>query len=192
MTVLNLSFCQFIEYQDAHACKLINLKHWLYFQLCLQFYYFWERVSHWFCFLCVLLVLCLFVVLVFGWILASSFDWLPIPLQGQDFGQITSVPNRCNFLYGQTLFAVMLVYIFNKFCFCSFMLNNFWSFHDVFSKLVPQSSKWQFNQGISYPLSDLIVLDETLRRYCGHSFFYPIWYYDILQDVEYDCKHLWM
>ena len=25
MTVLNLSFCQFIEYQDAHACKLINL-----------------------------------------------------------------------------------------------------------------------------------------------------------------------
>ena len=27
MTVLNLSICQFIEYQDTHACKLTNLKH---------------------------------------------------------------------------------------------------------------------------------------------------------------------
>ena len=90
-------------------------------------------------------------------------------MQGQDFGQITSVPDHCNFfLYRQTLFAISLVYIFNKFCIRSFMLNTIWSFHDVFSKLVPQSSKWQFNQGISYPLSDLIVLDETLRRQFGH------------------------
>ena len=44
------------------------------------------------------------------------------------------------------------------------MLNTIWSFHDIFSKLVPQSSKWQFNQGINYSLSDLIVLDDTLRR----------------------------
>ena len=87
-----------------------------------------------------------------------------IPLQGQDFCQIISVPDHCNFLYRQTLFAISLVYIFNKFCIRSFMRNTIWSFHDVFSKLVPQSSKWQFNQGISYPLSDLIVLDETLRR----------------------------
>ena len=63
------------------------------------------------------------------------------------------------------------------------MSNTIWSFHDVFSKLVPQSSKWQFNQRISYPLSDLIVLDETLRRQFGLLFsipfdsltFYRIW-----------------
>ena len=146
-----------------------KLKALTFLKLCLQFYYFLERVANRFYFPSVLLVLYIFVVLVSGWILASSFDWLPIPLQGQDFGQITSVPDHCNFfLYRQTLFAISLVYIFHKFCICSFMLNTIWSFHDVFSKLVPQSSKWQFNQGISYPLSNLIVLDETLRRWCGH------------------------
>ena len=144
------------------TCKLINWKHWLYFKLWLQVYYFLERVAHRFYFPCVLLVLCLFVVLVSRWILASSFEWLSILLQGQGFVQITSFPDHCNFWYDQTLFAIILVYIFNKFCICSFMLNNLWSFHDVFSKLVPQSSiKWKFNLGISYPLSDLIVLDET-------------------------------
>ena len=68
--------------------------------------YFLERVAHRFNFPSVLLVLYIFVVLVSGWILASSFDWLPILLQGQDFGQITSIPNHCNFfLYRQTLFC---------------------------------------------------------------------------------------
>ena len=153
-----------IHWIQRCTCKLINWKHWLYFKLCLQFYYFLERVAHRFYFPSVLLVLYIFVVLVSGWILASSFDWLLIPLQGQDFGQVTSVPDHCNFSYRQTLFAFSLVYIFNKFCIRSFMLNTICSFHDVFSKLVPQSSKWQFNQGISYPLSDLIVQDETLRR----------------------------
>ena len=105
MTVLNSSFCQLIKY----TCKLINWKHWLYLKLCLQFYYFLERVAHRFYFPSVLLVLHIFVVLVSGWILASSFDWLPIPLQGQDFGQITSVPDHCNFfLYRQTLLHVHL------------------------------------------------------------------------------------
>ena len=164
MTVLNSSFCQF-NWIPRCTCKLINWKHWLYYKLCLQFYYFLERVAHRFYFPGGPLVLHIFVVLVSGWILASSFDWLPFPLQGHYFGQITSVPYRCNlFLYRQTLFAISLVYIFNKFCIRSFMLNTIWSFHDVFSKLVPQSSKWQFNQGISHPLSDHIVLDETLRR----------------------------
>ena len=160
MTVLNSSFCQFIEYQDAHANLLTESTDFILNSVC-NFTTFWKELHIGSTFL----VLYIFVVLVSGWILASSFDWLPIPLQGQDFGQITSVPDHCNFfLYRQTLFAISLVYIFNKFCIRSFMLNTIWIFLDVFSKLVPQSSKWQFNQGISYPLSDLIVLDETLRR----------------------------
>ena len=98
---------------------------------------------------CVLLVLlvCLFVVLV-------DFQF---PFEGRTLVLITTVPDNCYFFsYSQTLFAILLVYIFNKFCICSVMLRIFWSFHDVFPKLVPQSSNLQFKQGIS--LSDLTVL----------------------------------
>ena len=65
MTVLNSSFCQFIEYQDAHA-KLLTESTDFIFKLCLQFYYFLERVAHRFYFPSVLLVLYIFVVLVSG------------------------------------------------------------------------------------------------------------------------------
>ena len=79
---------------------------------------------------------------------------------------ITPVPDHCYFFsYSQTLFANVLVSIFNKFCICSFILRIFQSFHDVFTKLGPQSSNWQFKQGISYPLGDLIVLDYTSRHF---------------------------
>ena len=97
---------------------------------------------------CVLLSSCLFVVLV---------D-VQFPCEGKTWVLKTPAPEHCYFFsYNQTLFAILLVYIFNKFCICSVMLRIFWSFHDVFSKLVPQSSQ-QFKQGISYPLSNLIVL----------------------------------
>ena len=101
------------------------------------------------CLPCVLLVLCLFVVLV-------DFQF---PFEGKTLVFITPVPDQCYlFSYSQTLFAILHVYIFNKFCICSVMLSIFWSLHDVFSKLVPQSSSLQFKQGISYPLRYLIVL----------------------------------
>ena len=80
---------------------------------------------------CVLLVLCLFVVLV-------DFQFR---FEGKTLIINTPVPDHCYFFsYSQTLFANVFVYIFNKFCICSFMLIIFWSFHDLFSKLVPQSS----------------------------------------------------
>ena len=64
MTVLNSSFCQFIEYQDAHASLLTESTDYL--KLRLQFNYFLERVAHRFYFPSVLLVLYIFVVLVLG------------------------------------------------------------------------------------------------------------------------------
>ena len=79
---------------------------------------------------------------------------------------ITPVLDHCYFIsYSQTLFANVLVSIVNKFCICSFILRIFQSFHDVFTKLVPQSSNWQFKQGISYLFSDLIVLGYTSRHF---------------------------
>ena len=106
----------------------------------MQFLSFWERIVYLLiCSPCGL-VLCLFVVLV---------D-VRFPFEGKTLVLITPVPDHCYFFtYSQTLFAILLVYV---------MLRMIWSFHDVFSKLVPQSSNLQFKQGISYPLSDLIVL----------------------------------
>ena len=61
--------------------------------------------------------------------------------EGKILVLITPVPDHCYFFsYSQTLFAILLVYIFNKFCICNVILRNVWNFHDVFSKLVPQSS----------------------------------------------------
>ena len=79
---------------------------------------------------------------------------------------ITPVPDHCYFFsYSQALFAILLVYIFNKFCICSVMLRIFWSLHDVFSKLVPQSSNFQFKKGINYHLMDLIILGLTFKTF---------------------------
>ena len=111
---------------------------------------FWERgVYILICSPCVLLALCRFVVLV-------DFQF---PFGGKTLVLITPFPDHCYFFsYSQTRFAILLVYISNKFCICSVMIRIFWSFHDVFSKLVPRSSDLQFKQRIRYPLSDLIVL----------------------------------
>ena len=115
----------------------------------MQVYSFWERAVYWLiCSPCAVLILCIFVVLV-------DFQFR---FEGNTLVLITPVPNHCYlFSYSHALLAILLVYIFNMFCICSFMLRIFWCFHDVFSKLDPQSSNWQFKQGISYPLSDLIV-----------------------------------
>ena len=120
----------------------------------MQFYSFWKRIVYRsICSPCVFLVLRLFIVLV---------DFL-FNYKGKTLTLITPVPNHCDFFsYSQTLFAILLVYIFNKFCVCSFMLRIYWSFHDVFLKLVTQSSNWQFKQGIRYPLSDLISSSRDL------------------------------
>ena len=121
----------------------------------MQFYSFWERVVYrLICPPCVLLVLCLFVVLV-------DFQ---IHFKGKTLVLITPVSDHCYFFsYSQTFLAILLVYIYNKFCICSVMLRIFWSFHNVFSKLVSQSNNLQFKHGISYPLSDLIVLGLTFE-----------------------------
>ena len=72
------------------------------------------------------------------------------PFKGKTLVIITPVPDQCCFFsYNQTLFAILLVKIFDKFCICCVLLRIFWSFHDVFSKLVPQSSNLKFKQGIS-------------------------------------------
>ena len=93
-------------------------------------------------------MLCIFVLLVdFGF----HYD-------GKTLVLITPVPEYCYLFCSQAFFAISLVYTFNKICIFGFMLRIFWSFHDVFSKVVPQPSNWQFNQRISYPLSDPIVL----------------------------------
>ena len=91
-------------------------------------------------------------------------------MQGQDFGQITSVPNHCNFfLYRQTLFAISLVYIFNKFCICSFMLNTVWVSMVYFQNWFLSQVYLQFNQEISYPLSDMIVGTYDCRVWYMYS-----------------------
>ena len=97
----------------------------------MQFYSCWERAFYrLICSPCVL-VLCLFVVLV-------DFQFR---FEGKTLVLITPGPDHCYFFsYSQTIFANVLVYIFNKFCICSFILRIFLNFHDVFSKLVHQSS----------------------------------------------------
>ena len=142
ITVLNSSFCQFIEYQDAHAnllpkstvtlksCAILLLlgKNCLLVNLLTLFF-----------------VLCLFVVLV---------DY-QVRFEGKALVLITPIPDYCYFFsYSQTPCAILLVYILDKFCICSLMLRIFWSLHAVLSKLIPQSSSMQFKQS----LSDLIVL----------------------------------
>ena len=83
------------------------------------------------------------------------------PFEGKTLILITTVPDHCYFFsYSQTLFAILLVYIFNnRFCICSVMLRIFWSFHDVFSQLVPQSRVTckLSRESVIYPLNDLIV-----------------------------------
>ena len=98
----------------------------------MQFYSFWEIVVYGLiCSPCVLLVLCLFVALV-------DFQFR---FEGKTLVLTTPVPDHCYFfLNSQTLSAILLVYIFNKFCICSALLRIVWSFHGVFSKLVSQSS----------------------------------------------------
>ena len=54
---------------------------------------------------CVLFVLCLFVILV-----DSHFGF-----EGKTLVMIAPVPDHCNFFsYGQTLFAIISLHIFNK------------------------------------------------------------------------------
>ena len=65
MTVFNSSFCQFIEYQDAHANLLTESTDFILNSVCI-FFYFLERVAHRLYFPSVLLVLYIFVVLVSG------------------------------------------------------------------------------------------------------------------------------
>ena len=121
---MNSLFCQYIEYQDAHANLLTEITVTIN-SLC-NFTIFWKELL--ICSPCVLLVLCLFVILV-------DFQFR---FEGNTLVLITPVPDRCYFFsYIQTLFAILLVYIFNNFSISSFMLRIFWSFHDVFSKLVP-------------------------------------------------------
>ena len=101
-TVLNSSFRQYIEYQDAHANlfteSIVTLNY-------LQFYSCWEKgVYMLICSPCVLLVLCLFVVLV-------DFQF---HLEGKTLVIITPVPDHGYFFsYSQTLFTNLLFYIFN-------------------------------------------------------------------------------
>ena len=58
---------------------------------------------------------------------------------GKTLVLITQVPEHCYvFSYSQALFAMLLVYLFNKICIRSCMLRIFWNFNDIFSKLVPQ------------------------------------------------------
>ena len=133
----------------------------------MQFNSCWERVVYRFiCSPCVLLVLCLFVFLV-------DFQFR---FEGKTLVLINPVHDYCYFFsyfIVRPFSADLLVYIFNKFCICSFMLRIFWSFLDVFSKLVPQSSNWPFNQEISSPLSHLIELGLTLRHF-WHLSVHPI------------------
>ena len=78
---------------------------------------FWERVVYrvvyrLFCSPNVLVVKCLFVALV-----KFQFRYEDTTLV-----LITPVPDHCNFFsYNQILFEVLLAYISNKLCICSFM-----------------------------------------------------------------------
>ena len=57
------------------------------------------------------------------------------PFEGKTLVLITPAPDHCYFFsYSQTFFALLLVYMFNKFCICSGILRIFWSFHDFFLK----------------------------------------------------------
>ena len=79
---------------------------------------FWERVVYrvvyrLFCSPNVLVVLYLFIALI-------EFRFL---YEDTTLFLITQVPDHCFFFsYNQILFEILLVYISNKFCICSFML----------------------------------------------------------------------
>ena len=133
-----------IHWIQRCTCKLVDWKH-CDFKFPMRFNSAWVT-------LLTLCSACIMSICIFG--------WFSIPFRGQDFGyQYSSSWSVLLFFYTfRPFLQFCFVYIFNQFCICSFMHRIFWSFHDIFSELVPQSSNWQFKQGISYPLGYLIKL----------------------------------
>ena len=126
----------------------------------MQFCSCWERVV-----LRLILVFSMYYFYLSFWLISNTV------FEGKTLVLITPVPDHCYFFsYNRTLFAILFVHILNKFCICSSMLRIFWSFHDVFSKIVseydqdmPQSQTDKLSKATSslFPIKMIAILEWT-------------------------------